>query len=213
MRSYRWLFWTLAIAGFTIDQASKYIVFQHFHEQLVPEGRQELGFELIPDAFSIVANFTGDKEEGTGVLPFLRSLGGDHLPYLNRGALWGLGNGPDGQNGNAIFAVISVIAAIVILAWNQRSKGSQDLFLTIALGLILGGTLGNLYDRVVFGGVRDFLHWYKWVNWAVFNIADCCLVVGASILCVHALFRSPVESPGEVPQAAVPQTAVVQEVP
>ncbi len=57
-----------------------------------------------------------------------------------------------------------------------------------ALGLILGGTLGNLYDRIVFSGVRDFLWWHKYVDWPVFNIADCCLVCGAALLLIEAFF-------------------------
>jgi signal peptidase II len=49
----------------------------------------------------------------------------------------------------------------------------------------LAGTLGNLYDRLVFGGVRDFLHFY-WFQWPVFNVADCCLVCGAGLLLIQA---------------------------
>jgi hypothetical protein len=73
--------------------------------------------------------------------------------------------------------------------------------------LILGGTIGNLYDRLVFGGVRDFLYFY-YIEWPVFNFADCCLVVGAGLLLVHALF-------GTVPTTEQPasQTATAQPVP
>ena len=53
--------------------------------------------------------------------------------------------------------------------------------------MILAGTIGNLYDRVVFGGVRDFLMWYAF-KWPIFNVADCCLVCGASLLLLQALF-------------------------
>src|SRR5205823_3497420 len=74
-----------------------------------------------------------------------------------------------------------------------------DRRLCVALGLIFAGTLGNLYDRLFFGGVRDFLHWYYLVDWPVFNLADCCLVVGAGLLLLQA-FQSPPtadEAPGE----------------
>ena len=60
-----------------------------------------------------------------------------------------------------------------------------------ALGLILAGTLGNLYDRVVFNGVRDFLHWNYLFDWPVFNVADCCLVCGACLLLLQAFGRQP----------------------
>ncbi|MGL4422151.1 MAG: signal peptidase II, partial [Gemmataceae bacterium] len=83
---------------------------------------------------------------------------------------------------------------------------ATDRWLSMALGLILGGTLGNFYDRVVFGGVRDFLYFYK-IEWPVFNIADCCLVVGAAILLVQALF-TPSTAPAVAPvvPATLPNT-------
>ena len=64
-----------------------------------------------------------------------------------------------------------------------------EKWLMAALGLILGGTVGNLYDRLVFNGVRDFLYFY-YIEWPVFNFADCCLVVGAGLLLVQAIFAS-----------------------
>jgi lipoprotein signal peptidase len=68
-----------------------------------------------------------------------------------------------------------------------------------ALGLILGGTVGNLYDRLVFGGVRDFMYFHRnSFEWPVFNIADCCLVVGAVLLLVQAVFVTPKQNPEAV---------------
>jgi lipoprotein signal peptidase len=55
----------------------------------------------------------------------------------------------------------------------------------------LAGTLGNLYDRVVFSGVRDFLHWNYLFDWPVFNCADCCLVSGACLLLIQAFGTQP----------------------
>ena len=73
-----------------------------------------------------------------------------------------------------------------------------------ALGLILGGTIGNLYDRLVFGGVRYFLY-FHYIEWPVFNIADCCLVVGAGLLLVQAVFVPPPEDKPESDDAVVPE--------
>jgi lipoprotein signal peptidase len=112
------------------------------------------------------------------------------LPHVNHGALFGLGNDHESQDNsdraNTVFAVVSLIAAIAIVAWTSRRHNLADRWLCIALGLILGGTLGNLYDRIVFGGVRDFLYFYK-IEWPVFNLADCGLVVGAAMLVTQAL--------------------------
>jgi lipoprotein signal peptidase len=73
--------------------------------------------------------------------------------------------------------------------------------------------MGNLYDRVVFGGVRDFLHFYKF-EWPVFNIADCCLVLGAGLLLVQAFLTHPAAAPESANEReesiATPQVAPVQ---
>jgi lipoprotein signal peptidase len=84
----------------------------------------------------------------------------------------------------------------------MRSTRS-DGWLSAALGLILAGTVGNFYDRVVFGGVRDFLYFYK-INFPVFNGADCCLVCGAAMLLIHAFFLAPPETPKPTEPAATP---------
>lgn len=70
----------------------------------------------------------------------------------------------------------------------SRHAAAADRWLCLALGLILAGTLGNLYDRIVFLGVRDFLQWYYLFNFPRFNIADSCLVCGASVLLLQAFF-------------------------
>ena len=77
-----------------------------------------------------------------------------------------------------------------------------------ALGLILGGTVGNMYDRLVFGGVRDFMHFHhNSFEWPVFNVADCCLVVGAALLLVQAVF---VAHPPEEPAVSEDEAAFTE---
>jgi signal peptidase II len=82
----------------------------------------------------------------------------------------------------------SVLAMIVvsILLWNQK----RPLTLTgIALSLILGGAVGNLWDRVASGRVVDFLDFYvRGQHWPVFNLADSAIVVGASLLVLEIIF-------------------------
>src|SRR5262249_44144227 len=130
---------------------------------------------------------------------FLRTISGECLPHVNRGALFGIGNAnSDGSGLNSLFALISVVAAGFILIWASRPVVARDRLMCIALGLILAGTLGNLYDRLVFSGVRDFLHWYYWYDWPVFNLADSCLVCGATILMLHSLLiGEPSEAGGQ----------------
>ena len=99
--------------------------------------------------------------------------------------------------------VVSIVAGVAIVIWSRTPKAGADRTLCIALGMILGGTLGNLFDRIVFHGVRDFLYFY-WFEWPVFNIADCLLVCGAAVLLLQAFF-TPHESK---PQLVAANTAV-----
>jgi lipoprotein signal peptidase len=77
----------------------------------------------------------------------------------------------------------------------------SDRWLCTALGLILGGAIGNCYDRIVFRGVRDFLYFYR-IEYPVFNFADCCLVVGTGILVIQSFVAK--EPPAALGGPAVP---------
>ena len=114
---------------------------------------------------------------------------------LNQGALWGMGQGfaPG-------FAALSVVAFCGILYWLFIRKAAESLWLTVALALVSGGTLGNLYDRLGLHGVmlpgedraalavRDFFHFqFGSFDWAIFNVADVCLVIGAIMLMLQSL--------------------------
>ena len=88
-----------------------------------------------------------------------------------------------------------------------KRRPAGDGWLCTALGLILAGTLGNLFDRVVFGGVRDFLYFY-WIEWPVFNVADCFLVCGAGLLLLQAFTSSAADK--HKPAAAEAAAAVAE---
>ncbi len=84
------------------------------------------------------------------------------------------------------FSLVAMVIVSVLL-WRQ----SQALTITgVALSLILGGAVGNLWDRVASGRVVDFLLVYiKTYQWPVFNLADSAIVVGASLLVIEILFH------------------------
>jgi signal peptidase II len=86
------------------------------------------------------------------------------------------------------FSVLAMLVVLVLL-WKQK----QGLCLTgVALSLILGGAVGNLWDRVASGRVIDFLLFYiGQYQWPVFNLADSAIVVGASLLVIELLFSRP----------------------
>jgi signal peptidase II len=86
----------------------------------------------------------------------------------------------------AFFIAVAVAASALILFLLRRHAGER--WFALGLALILGGALGNLYDRVVFGHVVDFLllHWRGW-HYPAFNVADSAITVGAVILVVDGL--------------------------
>ncbi len=231
-RSYLWLFCVLAALGLVADQASKYGIFAWLYTEGKPREEEMIGpFELVshhradpqprepyatrelkllPGTFDIVASHTNERETGSSMLATLRTISGPNLPFVNRGALFGWGGGrADGEDLNVWFAVVSFLAAIGITYWSTRPAARGDRLLCASLGLILAGTLGNLYDRIVFAGVRDFLHWYRFFDWPVFNIADCCLVCGAALLLANAFFtvEREADEPSAVAQVPAEQAA------
>ncbi len=87
------------------------------------------------------------------------------------------------------FAVIAVVISAVLLVWLKRLKPEQR-WLAIALALVLGGALGNVWDRITLGYVIDFIDvYYQSWHWPAFNIADSAIFVGAVMLIIDS-FRS-----------------------
>jgi signal peptidase II len=86
------------------------------------------------------------------------------------------------------FTGTALVVSAVIVAWIARLKSGQR-WLAVALALILGGALGNVWDRITLGYVIDFLDFYygDW-HWPAFNVADSAITVGAVMLAVDALF-------------------------
>lgn len=87
-----------------------------------------------------------------------------------------------------LFSGLALLISLVILGWMKGLK-RREKRLAIALALILGGALGNLIDRLLYGHVVDFLDVYyaDW-HWPAFNIADSAITVGAVLMVVDALF-------------------------
>ncbi|WP_299197748.1 signal peptidase II [uncultured Amphritea sp.] len=88
------------------------------------------------------------------------------------------------------FALIAMVVSIVLLVWMARTP-YQQRWLGAGLALVLGGALGNLYDRVVQGYVIDFisLH-YNGYYFPAFNLADTAITIGAGMLIIDMLWFS-----------------------
>lgn len=84
------------------------------------------------------------------------------------------------------FVVLTFVISIVLMVWLYRLEKAQRM-LALALTLILGGALGNVYDRLLYGHVVDFIDWYAaGYHWPAFNIADAAIVGGALLLFVDS---------------------------
>jgi signal peptidase II len=104
----------------------------------------------------------------------------DGLVYLTRtqntGAAFSLG-----LSYGAVFLVLAAVVSVGIVVYNRRIPPAE-VWLRIGLGMIMGGALGNAFDRAAAGSVTDFID-LRW--WPVFNVADSCVVVGAVISAIR----------------------------
>jgi signal peptidase II len=102
----------------------------------------------------------------------------------NRGITFGLFG--DAQWGRWAFAALALGIVVVLITWLMRAARR---WVAGALGLIIGGAIGNVIDRVRWGAVADFLdfHVAGW-HWPAFNVADSAIVVGVGLLLLDALF-------------------------
>jgi signal peptidase II len=92
------------------------------------------------------------------------------------------------------FTILGLAASLYIL-WLLR-KNQSDKILSFALSFILGGALGNVLDRIMYGAVVDFidLHYGNW-HWPAFNIADSAICIGAALIVLGELRKSFGKSP------------------
>jgi lipoprotein signal peptidase len=189
------LFILACLVGLSVDLLTKWLAFDNESTKLVD---------------SVVLNqargrweATGTDERAVHVLPKLLEF---HAT-VNEGAVFGLGQGKQ-----LIFVAVSVLAIgfLVTLVSKTRSR-----FEAVLLGCLLAGVLGNMYDRIRFGYVRDMILGLPGVHWQgtwtipglgypgsdrlvfpyIFNVADVLLVCGVAILLVRSFFMAekPVE--------------------
>jgi signal peptidase II len=112
----------------------------------------------------------------------------------NRGAAFGLFADSPSEWKVAMLVVFSIVALVIVTALLWRNSHSLNTT-GIGLSLILGGAIGNLWDRLLSGRVVDFLLFYiGQYQWPAFNVADSAIVVGAGLLVVEILFvKTPAE--------------------
>lgn len=115
---------------------------------------------------------------GKAVIPGFFNL----VHYLNRGAAWGFLGSDAIEWQRPLFIAITFVA-LGFIGYMLRSTPETDKWMIHGLGLIAGGAVGNLIDRVRLGVVVDFLDFYVGTyHWPAFNVADCALTIGAGCI-------------------------------
>ncbi|HEY8666899.1 MAG TPA: signal peptidase II [Tepidisphaeraceae bacterium] len=122
----------------------------------------------------------------------------------NQGAVFGLGQGK-----RWLFIAVSVAAIVFLTSLFARSR--RQPWYQIILAMLLAGVLGNMFDRVTLGYVRDMIHalprWPRLFPY-IFNVADCLLCVGVGVMIIHSLFVQPrrISPPADALDSAQPRT-------
>ena len=148
-----------------------------------------LGFGLLIAAAVVVA----DQATKWAALAALDPMGAPIAvtPFFNlvlvwnRGVSFGMLGGLSGY-GPWLLSAVALAIVVFLLTWLRREPGP---LVAGALGLVIGGALGNVIDRVRFGAVVDFLDFhYAGYHWPAFNVADAAICVGAGLLLLSGLF-------------------------
>lgn len=197
-------FLLVAVVGLSLDLWTKSLAWEHLVDSIEPAGdslivtRKNVSPPGEAPRFDVV------------VWPNVLEL----TAVANRGAAMGLGQGLV-----SLFLIVSIAAAGVLFYFFLNS-GQRRLY-QVVLGLLLAGVLGNLYDRMVYGYVRDMIHIFPGVQWAdlwsampatevfpwVFNLADVYLCIGVPAVLLYGVFVTPTEAeyaqqPGDTSTAA-----------
>ncbi|MGB3722224.1 MAG: signal peptidase II [Pacificimonas sp.] len=138
---------------------------------------------FIADQLSKWWIISGLKLESLGSVPLLPFLSFTWVE--NRGVAMGLFQA-EADIGRWLLVILTGAIAAAIIWWINSERDSTDL---AAMGIILGGAIGNIVDRVRLGYVADFvhLHWGDW-SFYVFNVADAAITIGVGLLLLRAFF-------------------------
>jgi signal peptidase II len=113
------------------------------------------------------------------------------FPFFNVVEAWNKGVSFSMLDSNSPYApwLLSALALAIVVFLIWWGKGEPNKKVKMCIAMIVGGALGNVIDRVVYGAVYDFLDFYYGLyHWPAFNIADCGITIGAAIIIAISLF-------------------------
>jgi len=188
----------LGIGWALLDQVAKFLVVGHLTHL----------FDGTTGLFAHVKMFYGTNDLYALAKPAAAILSPvwNHQYVQNPAGAFGLLHGTPMIVRRLVFTGVALAASVGILWMAGRAAGRGKLPTRIALGLVLGGAIGNLTDRIVHGYVIDFIDWHiSTHHWPSFNVADVGIVVGVFSL-LFLLNRKPAkaEDPEAEAAAAVP---------
>ena len=135
---------------------------------------------LLIIADQVTKYFTVSMLKPVGSVEIIKNI--LNFTYVeNRGAAFGIL-----QNARLVFIVLTTIAVAAIIIYLLKEK-PRDKTLTCSLSLILAGAIGNMIDRILKGFVVDMIE-VTFIDYPVFNFADCCVVIGAILLGIYIIF-------------------------
>lgn len=111
----------------------------------------------------------------------------------NRGGAWGIFS-----DSTILLTIVSAVMFVIMLVFYvlrvRQVKEKSSIWLAVSMGLVCGGCIGNLIDRIFLGYVRDFIN-FQFMSFPVFNFADIALTIGMIVLVVYFLFFYAKEEP------------------
>ena len=111
----------------------------------------------------------------------------DLVHFKNQGAAFGFLSDAGGWQRYFLSIVASILSIVLIF---MIKKHKDEFYTALGLSLILGGALGNLYDRLFLGYVTDFLYFhFQDYYWPAFNISDTAITIGAGIIIYESIFK------------------------
>lgn len=135
---------------------------------------------------------------------------------MNNGIIWGFF-----QSANVLLLIFVSLLAIPLIiliffftAVPKEITSPKSLKIkwlsTISLGFILGGAFGNLFDRFYYGGVRDFIHYYYFIDWPTCNLADVFISIGVILMIITLFRKEDAITAGNIVQDKTPEIKPTQ---
>ena len=125
-------------------------------------------------------------------------------PTANEGAAWSI------LYGKTVFLIILTVVFLAMIIIYDVCFKKKSVYFGISTSMIVAGALGNLFDRIVFGKVRDFIY-YSPIDFPIFNVADICLTVGITLFALYMFVSMVVEKHKEAESQKEAENAAVAE--